>query len=606
MRDLFLTASSFIKRLAAFLKYRRATRDMNERYPDATEEDIAREDTCIICREEMRPWSVTNPPAEPPAEGAPAIPPARPSTLNERSRPKKLPCGHILHLGCLKSWLERQQVCPTCRRPVVDNLARNPNRDRRNQNGARQDQQPPNGAGEPGNNNPFPPPAPNPVRMLNLGPFRVGFGHGQLRDFINGGQQNAGQNPPAQPNQRVFGFDIGFGRQPDRQPHQPPNGPAALAAIVATGSTMREQLQRIEATLNQEIRNLQLTQQELLVVQALQNELTRLRMLRGAGVPQANVPAPNMRLTPFGTVTNVPNVPIYNGVPNASLQRHAPAPGSTAIPSGHPDLPPGVVIPEGWSLLPLDRLGSDGRRIPTPVVPNQDQNTATARAAADTITQAMEGYTRRTEELAARVARLPQAVPQDPAHPGVPVPPQETEARPSTEHNTEPVAIFDPAAEQPQASAPEASSEAALEATPVSEDTLPQEQMSSSSIQPPADPNIEERSSETAPVPGASAAAFTVPPFPTLPSLPNWDAQTQHSFHGGSVSLNRPSSNTEHEPSSSTTTLPPSHESITPATSEPNMDAEGSTLGPAQAQNEVKGKGKSAFVEEEDDVEHGT
>ena len=32
---------------------------------------------------------------------------------------KKLPCGHILHMHCLRSWLERQQVCPICTSPVL-------------------------------------------------------------------------------------------------------------------------------------------------------------------------------------------------------------------------------------------------------------------------------------------------------------------------------------------------------------------------------------------------------------------------------------------------------------------------------------------------------
>src|SRR5258706_14072649 len=44
-RDLFLTARSFAKRLTAFIKYRNATKDMNRRYPDATVEEIQREDT---------------------------------------------------------------------------------------------------------------------------------------------------------------------------------------------------------------------------------------------------------------------------------------------------------------------------------------------------------------------------------------------------------------------------------------------------------------------------------------------------------------------------------------------------------------------------------
>jgi hypothetical protein len=36
-----------------------------------------------------------------------------------RQRPKKLPCNHSFHLGCLRSWLERQQACPTCRSTVM-------------------------------------------------------------------------------------------------------------------------------------------------------------------------------------------------------------------------------------------------------------------------------------------------------------------------------------------------------------------------------------------------------------------------------------------------------------------------------------------------------
>jgi hypothetical protein len=59
------------------------------RFPNATPEELRAAETCIVCREEM---------------------------LNEG---KKLPCGHILHLHCLRSWLERQQVCPICRAPVL-------------------------------------------------------------------------------------------------------------------------------------------------------------------------------------------------------------------------------------------------------------------------------------------------------------------------------------------------------------------------------------------------------------------------------------------------------------------------------------------------------
>lgn len=32
---------------------------------------------------------------------------------------KKLPCNHIFHPNCLRSWFQRQQTCPTCRTDVL-------------------------------------------------------------------------------------------------------------------------------------------------------------------------------------------------------------------------------------------------------------------------------------------------------------------------------------------------------------------------------------------------------------------------------------------------------------------------------------------------------
>lgn len=32
---------------------------------------------------------------------------------------KKLPCGHIFHTACLRSWFQRQQTCPTCRLNIL-------------------------------------------------------------------------------------------------------------------------------------------------------------------------------------------------------------------------------------------------------------------------------------------------------------------------------------------------------------------------------------------------------------------------------------------------------------------------------------------------------
>ena len=90
VRDLYNTFGNFKKRIADFIRYRRVIVHMNTRFPTATAEELQRVDaTCIVCREEM-----THPHA------------------------KKLPCGHIFHFDCLRSWLEENTTCPTCRNPV--------------------------------------------------------------------------------------------------------------------------------------------------------------------------------------------------------------------------------------------------------------------------------------------------------------------------------------------------------------------------------------------------------------------------------------------------------------------------------------------------------
>ncbi|KAG7446450.1 uncharacterized protein BT62DRAFT_986934 [Guyanagaster necrorhizus] len=105
VRDIYFTARSFVTRLRALHRYQTATRNMDQRYPNATQEELSSTDhTCIICREEMvLPQTPTGPAPEGP-----------------NMTPKKLPCGHIFHFHCLRSWLERQQSCPTCRRTVLE------------------------------------------------------------------------------------------------------------------------------------------------------------------------------------------------------------------------------------------------------------------------------------------------------------------------------------------------------------------------------------------------------------------------------------------------------------------------------------------------------
>ncbi|KAI1316778.1 E3 ubiquitin-protein ligase hrd1 [Mortierella claussenii] len=130
IRDVYMTMRSFLQKCKDLIQYRKATRNMNERYPDASPAELAglSDPICIICREEMvghHAHGAGTAPAQVAEDvNGVAAQPAQPATPRSSGSntnvPKKLPCGHIFHFHCLKSWLERQQSCPTCRRLVLD------------------------------------------------------------------------------------------------------------------------------------------------------------------------------------------------------------------------------------------------------------------------------------------------------------------------------------------------------------------------------------------------------------------------------------------------------------------------------------------------------
>lgn len=334
VRDVYLTFRSFIKRINDFRKYKKAIRDMETRYPDATAEEIAREDVCIICREEMRP--IAQPTAGPPEDQA------RPrrslgSSMETRMRPKKLPCGHILHFSCLRSWLERQQICPTCRQPVTDRSgghARNPNRQQANAGGAQN--------GEPGHNaQQRGAHGQNQARVFQLGPLRVVFGRGRgnlYGDLANQIQHGEGaqrqQEPLNAAGAQQYGF--GFGIRA-REPQNPPQLPS-----LSSRPSIQLQLQRIEHELNHEINSLQVTADQLHVVRALQLELERLRMPPNIR-PNYSVPQSSSPLSLNLTRPTSSQVLVQND-------------HSNMLQSGDERLPQGLTLPEGWTMLPLQRV----------------------------------------------------------------------------------------------------------------------------------------------------------------------------------------------------------------------------------------------------------
>ncbi|KAL9237057.1 hypothetical protein vseg_011646 [Gypsophila vaccaria] len=84
--------STVVKRVKGYIKLKRALGALHEALPDATPEEIqAYDDECAICREPM-------------------------------AKAKRLPCKHLFHLSCLRSWLDQSLTgnysCPNCRKPL--------------------------------------------------------------------------------------------------------------------------------------------------------------------------------------------------------------------------------------------------------------------------------------------------------------------------------------------------------------------------------------------------------------------------------------------------------------------------------------------------------
>ncbi|KAK4497233.1 hypothetical protein PRZ48_011683 [Zasmidium cellare] len=405
MRDVYMTFASFSKRVSDYVAYRKATSDMNSRYPDATTEEI-RGDACIVCRESMVAWEQPNAggDAQPAGEqGAAAPTPAR--RRDEGLRAKKLPCGHILHLRCLKAWLERQQVCPTCRRPVI--TANAP------EGGAAAPGGNPPAQGQQGQQQPRPPRA----RMFNLGPLRVGFLNAPANQMQN--VINQIQNPnAANQNQQDANPQGGPQQGPNHLGLQVPYANGAGAAQTGPAATSRGltglrsavplnlQLMQLEQRIMQEAHNLNLDQQQLANLRVMEAEVARLRSQRlptqqPAGTNGAQRQMPPQQQAPF------PQIPMYGQMPALNMMPNfggfppppPPPPGpltgypAQQLTSGSQNLPEGVVLPEGWTLMPLHRV--QGTQPPTldqsqgQQVEN-DSETTNNTVAADPVTAVVE------------------------------------------------------------------------------------------------------------------------------------------------------------------------------------------------------------------------
>lgn len=84
LRDVYISFLSCQKKLISFIQYIRLTNNFDSRFENATAEELIHAGNCLVCRESM-------------------------------DSGKKIPCGHVFHLECLRMWLQHQQTCPLCR-----------------------------------------------------------------------------------------------------------------------------------------------------------------------------------------------------------------------------------------------------------------------------------------------------------------------------------------------------------------------------------------------------------------------------------------------------------------------------------------------------------
>ena len=84
LRDVYMAFISCQRKVMSFVKYMQLTRNLDSRFQDATPEEQAAAGNCLVCHEAL-------------------------------TQGKKLQCGHVFHLDCLRMWLQHQQICPLCR-----------------------------------------------------------------------------------------------------------------------------------------------------------------------------------------------------------------------------------------------------------------------------------------------------------------------------------------------------------------------------------------------------------------------------------------------------------------------------------------------------------
>ncbi|EDO17236.1 hypothetical protein Kpol_1035p50 [Vanderwaltozyma polyspora DSM 70294] len=116
LKDVIWNVISLYKHTGSLWKTWKNNKQLDDKLPTASIEELKNTDNniCIVCMDDLLP-RINSEKYDSQREKE-----LYDHIMKSKQKPKKLPCGHILHLNCLKNWMERSQTCPICRLPVFD------------------------------------------------------------------------------------------------------------------------------------------------------------------------------------------------------------------------------------------------------------------------------------------------------------------------------------------------------------------------------------------------------------------------------------------------------------------------------------------------------
>ena len=115
LHQMWGAATQLAGQARSWLRYRRLRRALRRACPAASAAALAAGDgMCVVCRGAMEVAAAGGDGGGGGGGGGGGT-----AAAEEDEVPRVLPgCGHIVHTGCLRLWLQRQQNCPICRHPV--------------------------------------------------------------------------------------------------------------------------------------------------------------------------------------------------------------------------------------------------------------------------------------------------------------------------------------------------------------------------------------------------------------------------------------------------------------------------------------------------------